>query len=58
MVTKKEFEGNVLVVSKVLDNYGLKWFMDSGCTYHMCPRREWFNQIQGIDGGNVLIVNN
>ena len=24
----------------------------------MCPKREWFNQIQEIDGGNVLIGSN
>ena len=19
------------------------WLLDSGCTYHMCPRKEWFS---------------
>ena len=58
MVTKQDFEGDVFAILEVLDSYGSKWFMDLGYTYYMCLRREWFNQIQEIDGGIVLMGNN
>ncbi|KAL5580785.1 hypothetical protein UlMin_013227 [Ulmus minor] len=34
-----------------------EWILDSGCTFHMCPRRELFNTYQSIDGGKVLMGN-
>src|SRR4051812_46895009 len=34
------------------------WLLDSGATYHMCPRREWFSTYQPWDGGSVLMGNN
>src|SRR3954466_7974382 len=33
------------------------WLLDSGATYHMCPRREWFSTYQPCDGGSVLMGN-
>ena len=30
---------------------------DSGCTYHMCPIREWFFEFQEVDGGVVYMGN-
>jgi len=35
-----------------------EWVLDSGCSYHICPRRDWFLSYQPIDGGNVLMGNN
>ncbi|KAH9687674.1 hypothetical protein KPL70_014852 [Citrus sinensis] len=35
-----------------------KWVMDSGCTFHMCPFRNYFNEYQAIDGGRVMMGNN
>ncbi|PON58179.1 hypothetical protein PanWU01x14_167780 [Parasponia andersonii] len=32
--------------------------MDSGCSYHMCPREDWFMDYQEVDGGKVLMGNN
>ncbi|CAL8990666.1 unnamed protein product, partial [Prunus brigantina] len=32
--------------------------LDSGCTYHMCPIREWFSSFEELDGGVVLMGNN
>ncbi|KAG2687294.1 hypothetical protein I3760_09G044700 [Carya illinoinensis] len=34
-----------------------EWIMDSGCTYHMCPNRDWFTDFTKIDGGAVLMGN-
>jgi len=37
--------------------YPDEWILDSGCTYHMCPIREWFFEFQELDGG-VLYMGN
>ena len=34
-----------------------EWIMDSGCTYHMTPRREFLCDFRSINGGEVLIGN-
>ncbi|KAL5580404.1 hypothetical protein UlMin_012846 [Ulmus minor] len=35
-----------------------KWILDSGCTYHMCPNREWFKNFRKINGGKDFLGNN
>ena len=35
-----------------------EWVLDSGCSYHICPHRDWFVTYHPIDGGNVLMRNN
>jgi hypothetical protein len=32
--------------------------MDSGCTYHMTPRRDWFTSYEEVDDGLVSMENN
>ena len=34
-----------------------EWILDSGCTYHMCPIREWFFEFKEVDGGVVYMGN-
>ena len=34
-----------------------KWILDSGCSYHMCPHREWFDTYNSYNGGTVLMGN-
>jgi len=31
--------------------------LDSGATYHVCPRREWFSSFEKLDRGVVIIGN-
>lgn len=33
------------------------WIMDSGCSFHMCPTREWFHSLRETHG-TVLLGNN
>ena len=33
------------------------WLLDSECTYHMYPRKEWFSIYEHFEGGTVLIGN-
>ena len=37
--------------------YSNAWLLDSGCTYHMCPKGERFSTYKPYDGGFVLIGN-
>ena len=31
-----------------------KWVMDSGCTYHMTPERDWFTSLRHAQGSVIL----
>lgn len=33
-----------------------EWISDSGSTYHLCLIREWFFELQELDGGVVYMV--
>ncbi|KAL5565221.1 hypothetical protein UlMin_028385 [Ulmus minor] len=47
--------GEFLVVST--QNHKEDWILDSGCTFHMCPTKDWFKEYKEIDGGKVLMGN-
>ena len=32
-----------------------EWILDLGCTYHVCPHKEWFFKFEEIDGGVVYM---
>ena len=34
------------------------WVLDSACSYHMTPRRDWFTTYRPINGGLVYMGNN
>ena len=31
------------------------WLVDSGASFQMTPRREWFYEYERYDGGNVFL---
>ena len=37
-----EYSCDVLTAESGKDKYSDAWLLESGCTYHMCPKREWF----------------
>ena len=45
----------VLIVSKSYSNE--EWIMDSACTYHMTPRKDFLFDFKEISGGEVLMGN-
>ena len=47
--------GEVLTVSKSYSNE--EWIMDSACTYHMTPRKDFLIDFKEISGGEVLMGN-
>ena len=43
----------------VSDNrHGDEWILDSGCSYHMTTRRDWFDHFQELNTGQVLLGHN
>ena len=51
-------DGDVFVMDVTSDQS--RWILDSGCTYHMCLRRDWFHSFKKkkINGGPVLLGDN
>jgi len=62
-VVESESDGGVLVATMSLATTSGKgvdddWTFDSGCTYHMCLHRDWFDTYEPVDIGIVLMGNN
>ena len=61
-VVESESDGDVLLATSLATTCGRglddNWVLDSGCTYHMCPRRDWFITYEPVDTGVVLTGNN
>ncbi|KAL8523239.1 hypothetical protein ACS0TY_013272 [Phlomoides rotata] len=45
------------VLSIISAEVSSEWVLDSGCSFHMNPIREWFQDFQNQDGGSVLLGN-
>ena len=45
------------VLAITITNWSDEWILDSGCSYHMSPNRDWFSTYQLIDGGKILMGN-
>ena len=50
--------GEHLVVSDGDSKPYKDWILDSGCTFHMCPNRDWFSTNETMSKGIVLMGNN
>ncbi|KAH9717203.1 hypothetical protein KPL71_021739 [Citrus sinensis] len=48
----------LLLISSLPKSYEHFWVLDSGCTFHMSPNRNYFTIYQSCDGGMVLMGNN
>lgn len=35
-----------------------EWVFNSGCTFHMCPHKNWLTSYRESNGGRVLLGNN
>ncbi|KAM5552956.1 hypothetical protein ABKV19_025277 [Rosa sericea] len=51
----KEDEIDFALASSSALDYSEKWILDSGCTHHMCPNKEWFSTLRELNGGVVLM---
>ncbi|KAK3028877.1 hypothetical protein RJ639_038562, partial [Escallonia herrerae] len=45
------------VLSVIISSSDGGWILDTGCSYHMCPNRDWFVTYRSFDGGKVLMRN-
>ncbi|KAK2983620.1 hypothetical protein RJ640_023154 [Escallonia rubra] len=48
-------EGNLLSVRD--NSFSTAWFLDSACSFHMCPHKEWFDCLTPCNGDTVLMGN-
>ncbi|CAL9235463.1 unnamed protein product [Arabidopsis halleri] len=50
-----------LMVSEALislgDDFKEKWIMDTGCSFHMTPRKDWFIELNESGAGRVRMAN-
>ncbi|KAG8482499.1 hypothetical protein CXB51_024054 [Gossypium anomalum] len=51
-------DGELLVASVNDSKVSEEWILDSGCTFHMSPNRDWFTTYEIVSEGVVLMGNN
>ncbi|KAG8499425.1 hypothetical protein CXB51_005933 [Gossypium anomalum] len=51
-------DGEILVASVNDSKVNKEWILDSGCTFHMSPNRDWFTTYETVSEGVVLMGNN
>lgn len=52
-----EDSGFVLAVIDSNSSFSNQWVLDTACTFHMSPKRDWFTTYESVDGGSVLMGN-
>lgn len=57
-IDSSDSDGDLLLVSPGINYLAEVWILNSGCSYHMCHYREWFDTYNPYNGGTVLIDNN
>ena len=50
-------EEDIALVADEHTHHSDVWVLDSGASYHICPRREWFTTYEQVDGGSILMAN-
>ncbi|KAG8475483.1 hypothetical protein CXB51_032327 [Gossypium anomalum] len=51
-------DGELLAASVNDSKVSEEWILDSGCTFHMNPNRDWFTTYETVSKGVVLMGNN
>ncbi|KAG8499283.1 hypothetical protein CXB51_005781 [Gossypium anomalum] len=51
-------DGELLVASVNDSKVSEEWMLDSSCTFHMSPNRDWFTTYEAVSEGVVLMGNN
>ncbi|PHT53674.1 hypothetical protein CQW23_08136 [Capsicum baccatum] len=52
-----ESDGECFIASGTEQRSKNEWVLDSGCTFHMSPNRDWFTTYESFNGGLVLMGN-
>lgn len=50
-------DGDMLSVSANAEHVTDSWILDSACSFHMSPNREWFDTYMSVNCGTVLMGN-
>ncbi|KAJ4721544.1 Retrovirus-related Pol polyprotein from transposon TNT 1-94 [Melia azedarach] len=56
-VADTNYEEDIALVADEHTDHNDVWILDSGASYHICPRREWFTTYEQVDGGNISMAN-
>ena len=51
---ENDFSDFSLTISSSFD-CATKWVLDTGCTHHMTPHKDWFSSLKEFDGGVVFM---
>lgn len=52
-----EANTEALSISSGTDSLIDSWILDSACSYHICPNRQWFNIFKSCNAGTMLMGN-
>nr|ABA93547.1 retrotransposon protein, putative, Ty1-copia subclass [Oryza sativa Japonica Group] len=55
VVTDEKSDAELLVAYAGCAQTSDQWILDTACTYHMCPNRDWFVTYEAVQGGTVLM---
>ncbi|KAE8665322.1 Detected protein of unknown function [Hibiscus syriacus] len=50
-------DSDISLVASSTTFHSDEWILDSGCTYHMSPNREWFSDLAELNAGVVYMCN-
>ena len=50
-------DGDMLSVMSSSEQLTDAWILDSACSYHMTPNKDWFDTYRAVDSGSVLMGN-
>ncbi|KAG8474279.1 hypothetical protein CXB51_033804 [Gossypium anomalum] len=58
-LNREDYSDSELLVASVNDSkVSEEWILDSGCTFHISPNRDWFTTYETVSEGVVLMGNN
>ena len=49
-----EVDGDLISVSSGNDALSKSWLLDSACSYHMCPKKEWFDTYKPYNSTSIM----
>ena len=57
MATDSNSDGDMLFVSSSANRLIDSWVLDSACSFHVTPHRDWFDTYKSVNYGSVLMGN-
>ena len=57
VVADSEFDSDMLSISSNIDGLNNSWLLDSACSFHVTPHRNWFDTYRLINCGSIRMGN-